>query len=206
MKKTVAVILLGAVFMMCLCGCSGIRNIASESRNIESTEEIQDIDKISETDFYIESETGVSDEMENESTGEESSTHVLDFEPYGWYHFEGFGEMYDQYTFDAPNDKWVVWGIGRRECEAYMIGCLETGRSYADVIVSGDHNFIAVSSKYLLFDTEKGEIAIELTDMSQKVPSDQLTEAEWKDFIYPTKYERVLNWEDHFVKENVKKI
>lgn len=139
-------------------------------------------------------------------TSAENIESMLNFEPVGEYHFEGFGEIYDQYTFDAPNDKWVVWAIGRSECQAYMVGCPETGRSYADVIVSGESRLIALSSQYFLFDTEKGKIAIDVSDMLNKVPAEDLTEEEMNSFVYPINYERILNIHNSSVKESLKTI
>lgn len=209
MKKATCIGLLSAIILMFLTGCINIWDRTSAITNIEPTEQQSyESSETTEVGDYSESkavtaiceETEPHENAETESKNEECNVPVLNFKTYGEYHKAGFGSMYDQYSFDAPNDKWTVWGIGE-ESIMYMVACQETGRSFSNVTVRCDNKFIALSSKYMLFETEEGQqIAIDVVDMSNKIPIDELTEDERNDFVYPIKYQRVINVEDSFVK------
>lgn len=129
----------------------------------------------------------------------------LELKPRGEYNMAGFGEEFFVYHFDEPNADIVVYCISN---SSYLVGedASKTGVSYADAFMI-DSQFIALSDKYLLFITSEGMIAVSFEENSyEKIRNgepryryieysfDDLPEEEQASFIYPTSYEKVLQF------------
>lgn len=131
-----------------------------------------------------------------EEMGSESFQLVL--EPKGEYNKPGFGEEYGLYRFEGT--ELVVYQIAD---DAYLIGedAGKNGKSYGNIF-QRDSQLLAISDKYLLFDSAEGNVAIALEEKeSPKVGEniyykfffDELPPEETERFLYVESYEKVAN-------------
>ena len=127
----------------------------------------------------------------------------LELTPRGEYNMPGFGEEFFIYYFDTPNDNIVVYYFSD---SIYLLGenSGKTGASYADACIEHGQ-FIALSDKYFLFLTSEGKIAISFEENTfenimdgesryLKYSFDDLSEEEQAAFIYPTSYEKRIQF------------
>lgn len=115
----------------------------------------------------------------------------------GKYSKEAFPKKYFTYQFeDADIVVYYLFG------EEYMIAEKNTERWYA-MVSRVDEKFLALSSKYMLFLTNEGKIAVELAEikipivgnlsaiMHEEIPFEDLSISEQESFVYPSSVEKV---------------